>query len=200
MKRFIAATRNKGKIKEIREILAGFPFEVISMEEAGVKDEIEENGSTFEENALIKAQAVFEKTGSMVMADDSGLEVDYLDGAPGVYSARFAGTGASDEDNNKKLLSLMEGVPFKKRTARFVCAIAVVLPDGSYFIVRGTCEGYIGLNPQGNQGFGYDPLFFIPEYDKTIAQMKPSQKNAISHRGKAIRLMAEELGKRLKSE
>ncbi len=198
MKRFIVATRNKGKIKEIREILAGFPFEIITMEEAGVTDEIQENGSTFEENALIKARAVFEKTGGFVMADDSGLEVDYLDGAPGVYSARFAGMGASDDDNNKKLLSLMEGVPLEKRTARFVCAIAVVLPDGSYFIVRGTCEGFIGFKPEGDQGFGYDPLFFMPEYGKTIAQMKPSLKNAISHRGKALRLMAEELRKRFK--
>lgn len=197
MKKFIAATKNKGKLKEIEEILSGLPFEVISMEEAGVLDDIEEYGSTFEENALIKAREVYKATNEMVMADDSGLEVDYLDGAPGIYSSRFAGEGASDEDRNNKLLSLLEGVPFEERKARFVCVIAVILPGGEEFTVRGTCEGYIGFEPQGTNGFGYDPLFYVPEYDMTSAQMESSKKHEISHRGKALRMMVEELKERL---
>lgn len=199
MKKFIVATRNKGKLKEIKEILDGFQFEVLSMEEAGIYKDIEEYGTTFEENALIKAEEVFRLTGEMVMADDSGLEVDYLNGAPGVYSSRFAGEGATDGDRNNKLLDLLRDVPFEKRTARFVCAIAVVLPDGRHFAVKGTCEGYIGFKPEGDNGFGYDPLFYIPQYDITIAQMRSEEKNAISHRGKALGLMVEELKKAVQS-
>lgn len=195
MKKFIVATRNKGKLNEISEILANFPFEVISMEKAGIFKDIDENGSTFEENALIKAREIHEITGEMVMADDSGLEVDFLDGAPGIYSSRFAGEGATDEDKNKKLLGMLEGVPFEKRTARFVCSIAVVFPDGRHFIVKGICEGYIGLKPEGSNGFGYDPLFYLAEYGITTAQMKSEEKHKISHRGKALRAMTEELKK-----
>jgi XTP/dITP diphosphohydrolase len=193
MKKLIAATKNKGKIKEIMEILDGLPYEVISMEQAGISDDIEENGSTFEENALIKARALHKITGQMVMADDSGLEVDHLGGAPGIYSSRFAGEGATDEDKNKKLLSLLEGVPLEKRTARFVCVIAVIFPNGKHFTVRGTCEGFIGFKAEGSNGFGYDPLFFMSEYNMTTAQMSSEQKHKISHRGKALRLMVEEL-------
>lgn len=193
MRRFIVATKNKGKLAEIKEILHDFSFEVISMEEAGITKDIEENGTTFEENALIKAEEIFRVTGEMVMADDSGLEVDYLNGAPGIYSSRFAGEGATDEDKNKKLLKLLEGVPFEKRSARFVCVIAVIFPDGQRFTVKGTCDGYIGFEPIGNNGFGYDPLFFMPEYNMTTAQMEPEQKNRISHRGKALAKMVEEL-------
>lgn len=193
MKNFIAATRNKGKLDEIKEILSGFPFKVISMEEAGIFEDIEETGSTFEENALIKAKEVCKLTGGIVMADDSGLEVDFLNGAPGIYSARFAGEGASDKDKNNKLLKLLEGVPMEKRTARFVCAIAVVFPDFTHFTVRGTCEGYIANKPEGSNGFGYDPLFYMKEYKMTTAQMEPGRKHAISHRGKALRLMVEKL-------
>ncbi|HEX3029912.1 MAG TPA: XTP/dITP diphosphatase [Clostridia bacterium] len=197
MKKLIVATRNKGKLKEIKEIMRDFPFEVISMEAVGLNDDIEENGSTFEENAMIKAREVSRLTGEMVMADDSGLEVDYLNGAPGIYSARFAGPGASDKDKNMKLLGLLEGVPFEKRRARFVCAIAVFFPDGRSFVVRGTCEGIIGYEEKGENGFGYDPLFFVPEFNMTSAEMEPDEKHKISHRGKALRLMAEELKKYL---
>ncbi|MCX7921668.1 MAG: XTP/dITP diphosphatase [Clostridia bacterium] len=197
MKKFVIASRNKGKLKEFAEILEDFPFEVISMEEAGIYTDIEEYGSTFEENALIKANEVARITGEMVIADDSGLEVDYLNGAPGIYSARFAGEGATDEDKNNKLLSLLSGAPFEKRTARFVCVIAVVLPDGTNFSVRGTCEGYIADKPEGENGFGYDPLFYVSEYGMTTAQMEPQTKHKISHRGKALKLMVEELKKRI---
>ncbi|MCR4434902.1 MAG: XTP/dITP diphosphatase [Clostridiales bacterium] len=193
MKKFIAATRNRGKLKEIGEILKDFPFEVISMEQAGITRDIEEYGKTFEENALIKAEEVYKLTGEMVMADDSGLEVDFLNGAPGIFSSRFAGEGATDEDRNNKLLSMLHGVPFEKRRARFVCAIAVVLPGGNHFTVRGTCEGYIATEPRGNNGFGYDPLFFMPEYNCTTAELEPEHKHRISHRGKALRLMVEKL-------
>lgn len=193
MKRFIAATKNKGKIKEIKEILVDFPYDVISMGDAGINIDIDENGSSFEENALIKAREVSRLTGEITMADDSGLVVDYLNGAPGIYSSRFAGVGATDEDNNRKLLKLLTGVPHEKRTARFVCAVAVVFPDGRYFTVRGTCEGYIGEKPEGSNGFGYDPLFYVPEYGMTVAQMDSGLKNEISHRGKALRLMVDKL-------
>ena len=197
MRKFIVATKNKGKIKEIKEILSEFQFEVLSMEEVGIDKNIEEHGSTFEENAMIKAKEVYKATGEMVMADDSGLEVDYLDGAPGVYSSRFAGEGATDRDRNDKLLKLMLGVPFEKRTARFVCAIAVILPDGRHFTVKGTCEGYIDFEPRGSNGFGYERLFYIPEYAMTIAPMPAEEKNSISHRGKALRLMVQQLKKHL---
>jgi len=193
MKRFIVATKNKGKLGEIKEILRDFPFEVISMEEAGITKDIEESGTTFEENAMIKAEEIFRATGEMVMADDSGLEVDYLGGAPGIYSSRFAGEGATDEEKNMKLLKLLEGVPFEKRSARFVCVIAVIFPDGQRFTVKGTCDGYIGFEPIGVNGFGYDPLFYLPEYNMTTAQLEPELKNRISHRGRALAKMVEEL-------
>ncbi|HHV98792.1 MAG TPA: XTP/dITP diphosphatase [Clostridiaceae bacterium] len=199
MKRFIVATKNKGKLEEIKEILRDFPYEVISMEEAGITIDIEESGTTFEENAMIKAEAIFQATGEMVMADDSGLEVDYLDGAPGIYSSRFAGEGATDEEKNKKLLKLLEGVPFEKRSARFVCVIAVIFTDGQRFTVKGTCDGYIVFEPIGDNGFGYDPLFYVPEYKMTTAQMEPELKNSISHRGRALAKMVEELKLRQQS-
>lgn len=193
MDKFIAATKNKGKLKEIAEILKDFPFDVMSMEAAGIDGDIEENGSTFEENALIKAREVYKLTGEMVMADDSGLEVDFLDGAPGIRSARFAGEGATDGDRNNKLLSLLKEVPLEKRKARFVCAVAVILKNGEHFMVRGTCEGVIGFEPRGENGFGYDPLFFMPEYNMTIAQLDSEKKNGISHRGNALKLMVKKL-------
>lgn len=195
MRKLIVATKNNGKLKEIREILGGLPYDVVSMEDAGITDDIEETGSTFEENALIKAKEIHHKTGQMVMADDSGLEVDYLNGAPGIYSSRFAGEGATDGDKNNKLLELLKDVPVPNRTARFVCVIAVVFPDGTHFTVRGTCEGYIGHKPEGNNGFGYDPLFYIPRFNMTTAQMTSEKKHEISHRGKALRMMVEELKK-----
>lgn len=193
MKRLIAATRNKGKVKEIKEILKNMPFDVISMEEAGIFDDIGETGATFEENALIKARAVSELSGEMAAGDDSGLEVEYLNGAPGIYTSRFAGENASDMDKINKLLGLLKGAPFEKRKARFVCAIAVAFPDGRHFTVKGTCEGYINEGPVGENGFGYDPIFFVPEYNKTTAQMENEQKNTISHRGRALAKMLQEL-------
>lgn len=199
MKRFIAASKNKGKIKEIKEILKDMPFEVVSMGEYGINNDIKEDGETFEENAYIKAKEIFNATKQFVMADDSGLEVSFLNGAPGIYTARFAGENASDSDKINKLLGLLEGVPFEKRGARFVCAVAVFLPNGEYFMVRGVCEGYIALEPKGDNGFGYDPIFYIPEYNMTSAQLEPEKKHKISHRGKALNLMLGELKKRLKN-
>jgi XTP/dITP diphosphohydrolase len=191
--RFIAATKNKGKLEEIEDILAGLPIKVISMQEAGFNMEIEETGTTFEENALIKARTICRASGEASIADDSGLEVDYLDGAPGIYSSRYGGEGATDADKNVKLLAALKEAPYEKRTARFISAIAVAFPDGRSFTVRGSCEGYIGLRPEGTNGFGYDPLFFIPEYNMTMAELSPEIKNRISHRAAAMRLMAEEL-------
>lgn len=193
IRKFILATRNRGKLKEIREMLADLPFEVLSMEDAGIFESIEESGNTFEENALIKARKVSGIAGEIAMADDSGLEVDFLDGKPGVRSSRFAGEGASDRDRNDKLLRLLEGVPFDKRNARFVCAVAVAFPDGRHFTARGCCEGFISLSARGENGFGYDPIFYLPEYNMTMAQLSSGEKNRISHRGKALRLMVEEL-------
>lgn len=189
MKRLIVATRNKGKVKEFAEIFRDIPVEIISMQDAGLDIEVEETGSTFEENALLKAREIARISGEAVIADDSGLEVDSLDGAPGIYSARFAGEGASASDRNIKLLKLLEDVPEEKRTARFVCAVAFVTPDGRDHTVRGTCEGRIAFKPEGNNGFGYDPLFYLPEFNQTMAQIAPEIKNRISHRGKALRLI-----------
>jgi len=184
-------------VAEIVEILSQMPFEVISMEKMGIDIDIEETGNTFEENALIKAKGIFKLCKEPVFADDSGLEVDFLNGAPGVYSARFAGENATDEDRNKKLLEELKDVPFENRKARFVCVVAVVLDEKDYFTVRGVCEGYINFEPVGENGFGYDPLFFMPEFKKTTAQMSPNKKHEISHRGKALRLMVDELRKRI---
>lgn len=191
--RLIAATKNKGKLEEIAQLLAQFPYEVVSMAQIGFVDDIEEDGSTFEENALIKAKCIWKATGEAVIADDSGLEVDYLDGAPGIYSARYAGEGATDADKNCKLLGALKDVPADKRSARFVCAIAVVFADGASLTVRGICEGYIATEPAGSNGFGYDPLFYVPEFGMTIAQMDSDIKNGISHRGNALRKVVEEL-------
>lgn len=193
MKKFIVATKNKGKIDEIKQILSDMPFDVMSMEELNIFSDIDEKGSTYEENALIKAREIYGLTGEIVMADDSGLEVDHLGGSPGIYTSRFGGEWASYEFKIQKLLALLDGVPLEKRTARFVCAIAVVLTKDISFTVRATCEGYIGFEPQGNNGFGYDPIFFVKEYNMTTAQMNPLDKHKISHRGKALKLMVERL-------
>ncbi len=198
MERLIVATKNKGKIIEIKQVLSGLQLDVISMNEAGIDIDVVEDGSTFEENSLKKALEISKVSNSMVLADDSGLEVDFLDGAPGIYSARFAGPEASDADKNKKLLEMLKDVPFEKRTARFVCAIAVVFPDGRDFVVRGTCEGFIGFECKGSNGFGYDPLFFIQQFDKTMAEIDSDLKNKISHRAKALALMQDKLQKYLK--
>ena len=191
MKRKIFATGNENKMKEIREILGALPLEILSMKEAGVSADIVEDGKTFEENALIKARAICKLAGEMVLADDSGLEIDYLNKEPGIYSARYMGEDTSYHIKNKSLIDRLEGVPDEKRTARFVCAIAAVLPDGKELVVRGTVEGIIGYEEKGENGFGYDPIFYLPERGCTTAELPPEEKNSISHRGNALRLMKE---------
>ena len=178
-------------MKEIREILGALPLEILSMKEAGVSADIVEDGKTFEENALIKARAICKLAGEMVLADDSGLEIDYLNKEPGIYSARYMGEDTSYHIKNKSLIDRLEGVPDEKRTARFVCSIAAVLPDGKELVVRGTVEGIIGYEEKGENGFGYDPIFYLPERGCTTAELPPEEKNSISHRGNALRLMKE---------
>lgn len=197
MGRIIFATGNAGKIREISAIMADTGMEVVSMKEAGIRVAIEENGSTYEENALIKARAVASMTedGDIVMADDSGLEIDYLNREPGVYSARYLGEDTSYRVKNADLIRRLEGVPDDQRTARFVCAIAAVLPGGMELTVRAAIEGRIGYEEKGENGFGYDPIFYVPEFQKTTAELTEAEKNAVSHRGKALRLMKEELKK-----
>lgn len=196
-KRIIFATGNEGKMREIRMILEDLGVPVLSMKEAGISADIEENGKSFAENAAIKAKAIMEMTGEIVMADDSGLEIDYLDGAPGIYSARFMGEDTSYDIKNKALIDKLAGVPDEKRTARFVCAIACALPDGQILESRGTMEGIIGYEIKGENGFGYDPIFYLPECGCTSAEISPEKKNELSHRGKALRAMKEKLEKYL---
>jgi XTP/dITP diphosphohydrolase len=192
-KRIIFATGNAGKMREIREILADMDVEILSMKEAGITVDIVEDGTTFEENAIIKAKAIAALTDDIVLADDSGLEVDYLNKEPGVYSARYMGEDTSYDIKNRNILERLKGVPKEKRTARFVCAIAAVLPEGKVLITRETIEGYIGEQPAGKNGFGYDPIFYVEEYGCSTAELTEEQKNAISHRGKALRAMKERL-------
>ena len=187
--RIIFATGNAGKMREIREIMADMDMEICSMKEAGISLDIEENGTTFEENAQIKAKAVAACTKDIVLADDSGLEVDYLNKEPGVYSARYLGEDTSYDIKNQAILDRLKGVPKEQRTARFVCAIAAVLPDGKTLVTRETIEGYIGECPAGENGFGYDPIFYVDEYHCSTAELTEEQKNEISHRGKALRSM-----------
>lgn len=184
--KLVLATGNQGKVRELKAVLNGFDVEVLSLKDFPQIGEIVEDGQTFAENALKKARTVTEATRLVAVADDSGLEVDCLGGAPGIYSARFAGEGKNDLDNNMKLLSLLEGVPDEKRTARFRCVIAIATPEGEVFTEEGTCEGVIGREMRGDQGFGYDPLFYLPEYGKTFAELDLSTKNRISHRGRAL--------------
>jgi len=187
MKRIIFATSNEGKMDEIRAILKDMDIELVSLKEFGIYSDIEENGSTFEENAIIKAKTVMELTGEMVLADDSGLEVDYLDKAPGVYSARFLGEKTSYTVKNQSIINQLTEAKGEERSARFVCAIACALPSGEIITRRGTIEGYISKQICGSHGFGYDPIFYVPEYKCTTAEMTAEQKNEISHRGKALR-------------
>lgn len=193
MKKIIFATGNAGKLREIREIMAGTDVEVLSMKEAGIIVDVVEDGTTFEENALIKARAIAKFTDAIVLADDSGLEVDYLDKAPGVFSARFMGEDTSYDIKNQAIIDKLEGVPKEQRTARFVCVIAAVLPDGRFFTTRQTMEGYIGYHAEGENGFGYDPIFMLEEYGCSSAAISREEKNAISHRGKALRAMKDML-------
>lgn len=176
-------------------IMADCGMEILSMKEAGIQADIEEDGNTYEENALIKARAVAALADAIVLADDSGLEVDWLDKEPGVLSARYMGEDTPYSVKNANIISRLEGVPEEKRTARFVCAIAAVFPDGRELTVRAAIEGRIGYEEKGEGGFGYDPVFYVPELHKTTAELTEEEKNIVSHRGKALRLMKEELKK-----
>lgn len=196
--RLILASSNKDKAREIAEILSDTPFVVTTMKEEGYDPDIVEDGNTFEENALIKARTVHALAkGAYVMADDSGLCIDALDGAPGIYSARFCGEDSTYPEKFAKIFEMLKDVPEEKRTAKFVCSIAVVRPDGSEFTVRGEVCGVLHEKPMGDGGFGYDPIFYVPEFGMTTAQMTKEQKNAISHRGNALRAMAGKLKEEL---
>lgn len=183
----LIATKNKGKVREIRRALKGLRLKISSLNDFSDPPEIEEDGKTFAENALKKARFYLNYFGKLTIADDSGLEVDALKGLPGIYSARYAGNGASDRENYQKLLKEMEGIRISKRGARFKCVMAMVSRDGRETVVEGTCAGRIGFRPAGKRGFGYDPLFILPKQGKTMAQLPIEEKNRISHRGKALR-------------
>ena len=193
MTKIIFATGNKDKLREIKEILSDCDVDIRSMKEAGINVNIVEDGKTFEDNALIKARAIAAHTDAIVLADDSGLEIDYLNKEPGVYSARYMGEDTSYHIKNANLIQRLEGVPDEKRTARFVCAIAAAFPDGRRKTVRAAMEGRIGYEEKGENGFGYDPIFYLPEYGCTSAELSMEEKNRISHRGKALCLIKEEL-------
>lgn len=193
MCKIIFATTNENKMKEIRMILADLPYEIVSLKEEGIKVDIEENGTTFEENAVIKAKAICEMTGMITLADDSGLEVDYINKEPGVYSARYMGEETSYHIKNQSLIDRLKEAEGEQRSARFVCVIAAAFPDGRIVTTRGTIEGRIGYEEKGNNGFGYDPILYVPEYNMTTGEMTPELKNKISHRGKALEQMKKEL-------
>ncbi|MBQ9632344.1 MAG: XTP/dITP diphosphatase [Lachnospiraceae bacterium] len=193
--KLVVATGNADKLREFREILDPERFELVSKKEAGISVEIDENGETFEDNARIKARAVAAHTDAAVLADDSGLEIDAFGGEPGVHSARYLGEDTSYDVKNQKILERLSGVPREQRTARFVCVMAAVLPDGRSFTTRGTVEGYIGEVPMGENGFGYDPIFYVEKYGVSTAAISPEQKNEISHRGQALRAMRDRLEK-----
>lgn len=195
MKKIVFATGNQDKMREIREIMADCDVEIFSMKEEGISVDIVEDGKTFEENSLIKARAVAQQTDAIVLADDSGLEIDYLNKEPGVYSARYMGEDTSYSIKNRNLIERLDSVAKEDRTARFVCAIAAVLPDGQELVTRQTMEGYIGWEPEGENGFGYDPIFYLDEFGCSSAALSREQKNAISHRGKALRAMKDLLKK-----
>ncbi|MCI8311439.1 MAG: XTP/dITP diphosphatase [Lachnospiraceae bacterium] len=195
LKKIIFATGNEGKLREIRMMLDDLGVCVQSMKEAGITVDIEENGTTFEENAIMKAKAIMELTNQIVLADDSGLEVDALNKEPGVYSARYMGYDTSYHLKNQNLIERLEGKRGIERSARFVCVIAAAFPDGRVITTRGTMEGEIGYEERGANGFGYDPIFYLPDYQCYSAELSLEQKNQLSHRGKALRLMKEELKK-----
>lgn len=206
MDTIIFATGNKNKMVEIRMILADLGCKILSQKEAGIQADVVEDGKTFEENALIKAttiakiaQQMPEYKNAVVLADDSGLEIDALNKEPGIYSARYMGEDTSYDIKNKALIDRLEGVPDEKRTARFVCAIAAALPDGSTEVVRGTMEGRIGYEIAGENGFGYDPIFYLPQYGCTSAELEPEKKNELSHRGEGLRKMRKVLEEKLEN-
>ena len=192
--RIIFATGNSGKMREICEIFSDLELAVLSMKEANVALDIEENGTTFAQNAEIKARAVWEQTGGIVLAADSGLVIDCLNGEPGIYSARYLGEDTSYEIKNRVIIDRVNAAEGENRAARFVCSIAAILPDGTVLHTEATMEGEIAQESAGEQGFGYDPIFWLPEYKKTSAQLTLEEKNEISHRGKALRAMRAKLG------
>lgn len=200
MDKIIFATGNEHKMVEIRMILKDLGMEILSQREAGIVADVIEDGTTFEENALIKVKEIAKYTDAIVLADDSGLEIDYLNKEPGIYSARYMGEDTSYDIKNQALLDCLSGVPDEKRTARFVCAIAAAFPDGTTEVVRGTMEGIIGHEIIGENGFGYDPIFFLPEYGCTSAQLPPEKKNELSHRGEGLRKMRAVIEKKLKEK
>lgn len=191
------ATSNAGKAKEVQAMFSNLDVDVKTLREEGIDVAIEENGQTFAENALIKAKAIAGMTDKIVLADDSGLVVDYLNGEPGIYSARYMGEDTSYDIKNARILERMEGVPDDQRTARFVCAMAAIMPGGEVICTEGIMEGLIGYEMKGTNGFGYDPIFYLPEYGMTSSEISPEKKNEISHRGKALRKMQDELKKRI---
>lgn len=197
MKRIIFATTNKDKVREVKMMLEGFDVELCTMKEAGVDVDIVEDGTTFEENAIIKAKTIMEITGEIALADDSGLEVDYMDGAPGIYSARFLGEDTSYDLKNNYIIDKLKDAKGSERSARFVCAMAAAFPNGDIETCRGTIEGLIAYEQKGTNGFGYDPIVYVPEYEMTTGEMAPELKNSISHRGKALEQMKEVLRRRL---
>lgn len=197
MTEILFATSNAGKAKEVQAMFSDLDVDIKTLKEEGISVDVEENGSTFAENALIKARAIANMTKKIVLADDSGLVVDYLNGEPGIYSARYMGEDTSYDIKNNNILERMNGVEEDKRSARFVCAMVAIMPDGEEICTEGIMEGRIGYEIAGTNGFGYDPIFFLPEYGMTSAEITPDEKNAISHRGKALRLMQDELKKRL---
>ena len=197
--KLVLATRNKGKIAEIKKLVSDLSqVELVFLDDFQNLPDIAETGKTFKENALIKAKEIASLTGHWALADDSGLVVDYLQGAPGVYSARFSGEKATDEQNNAKLLALLKDVPWEKRQAKFVCVIAICNPKGQCYTLEGECKGYIALEPKGTYGFGYDPVFFVPAYGKTMAELEPEIKNQISHRAMALKQLKPLLRQMLK--
>lgn len=197
MKKIIFATSNKGKMDEIRMIMKGFKVQILSMKEAGIEADIDECGTTFEENAIIKAETVMKLTNCITLADDSGLEIDYLNKEPGIYSARYMGEDTSYDIKNNNLIERLSGVEGEDRSARFVCCIAAAFPDGETITTRGTIEGVIGYEEKGTNGFGYDPILYVPEYGMTTGEMLPEEKNKISHRGIALRKMRKILEEKL---
>jgi XTP/dITP diphosphohydrolase len=197
MTEIIFATGNAGKAREVAMMFADMDVEVKTLKEAGIDADIIEDGSTFMENAIIKAKTVAQYTSQIVLADDSGLVIDYLNGEPGIYSARYMGEDTSYDVKNKKILERMQDVPDAERSARFVCAMAAVMPDGEVIETEGVMEGRIGYQIAGKNGFGYDPIFYLPEFGASSAEITAEQKNAVSHRGKALRMMQKELQKRI---
>lgn len=191
MKRIIFATTNENKVREVNMMMEDFDVELCTMKQAGVDVDIVEDGVTFEENAIIKAKTIMEITGEIAIADDSGLEVDYLDGAPGIYSARFLGEDTSYDIKNQYIIDKLKDAKGSERSARFVCAMAVAFTNGEILTCKGTIEGVIAYEQKGKNGFGYDPIVYVPEFEMTTGEMSPQLKNSISHRGKALEQMKE---------